>query len=102
MRRLSPAFANAASEMLIVRAFRHERAVTIRAAKSLSDLRLHDSKILQSMVGAAILRRAGPNRYFLDERVWASRRTVSTRTMLRVVVGVVLSVSAIAIYLAGR
>ena len=103
MRRLTPAFANAvSSELLIVRAFRQERAVTIRAAKSLRDLQLHNSQILQRMVGAAILRRAGPDRYFLDERVWAGRRTLSTRSVWRVVTAAVLLTSVVAAFLAGR
>ena len=103
MRRLSPALAAAASsERFIVNAFRQERAVTIKAAKSLRDLRLNDSKVLQGMVGAAILRKAGPERYFLDEQVWASRRTLSTRTASRIAVVVVLVISAVAVYLFGK
>ena len=65
----------AANEQQIVQIFRVARAVTLRTARSLSDLGLNNSRALQHLVTVAILRRAGPERYFLDETAWAGRRS---------------------------
>ena len=90
-----------ANERQIVRAFRGQRAVTLRTARSLSDLGLHNSQSLQRMVAAAVLRRAGPERYFLDETAWASRRTMSGRSVWRVGLTLLFAATMVAWYLAG-
>lgn len=102
MRRLSVGFAKtAANEQQIVRKFRGERAVTIKTAQSLRTLGLHNSQVLQHMVGSAIVRRAGPERYFLDEGVWAGRRSMSSRTLWRLTLAAAFGVAAISYYFVG-
>ena len=100
--RLSLSFVPAAGhESKIVHVFRGKRAVTVRAAKSLHELGLHNSQALQHMVGALIVRRAGPERYFLDEAVWASRRSMSGRSLWKVVLAMAFVVAAAAYYFIG-
>lgn len=90
----------ASNEQQIVRAFRSVRAVTLRTARSLSDLGLNNSQALQKMVTATILRRAGPERYFLDEAVWASRRSMSGRNAWRIGFALLIAAALGALYLA--
>jgi len=90
----------AANERQIIEAFRGLRAVNLKAARQLRELGLNDSKALRGMVAATIIRRAGPQRYFLDESVWAGRRGVAGSTAVRVaVVLAVLAAALTAFYL---
>ena len=89
---------DAANERQVVSVFRGARAVTIRAAKSLAELKLNNSQTLQRLVGLAVVRKAGPERYFLDEAVWATRNAMSGRTALRVAVVLVLAAAIAAAY----
>lgn len=100
--RISAALARtAAGELRVVSAFRKRRAVTLRAAKSLAELGLNNSPVLQTMVAETILRRAGPERYFLDEGVWAQRRSMSGKNLWRLVLGFGFGLAAIAYYFFG-
>lgn len=90
----------AANEQQIVHIFRVARAVTLRTARSLSDLGLNNSQALQHLVTTAILRRAGPERYFLDETVWASRRSMSGRNVWRIGLALLLAAALLAWYFA--
>jgi len=99
MRRSAAARALLASnERQIVDAFRARRAVSIRAAQPLRDLGLNDSQVLRGMVSAAILRSAGPGRYFLDESQWAGRRQLSGRTIYRGALGLAFALAVAAFY----
>lgn len=91
-----------AGEQEIVGIFRTKRAVTMATARSLRELGLNDSKALHNMVIATIIRRVGPDRYFLDEPTWAGRRQLGAGTMVRLLVvgGVILA--ALIIYFNGR
>jgi hypothetical protein len=91
----------AANERQVVSAFRTARAVSIRAARSLADLGLNNTQVFQSMVGAAIVRRAGPERFFLDEDVWARRRAMSGRNVWRLLLAATFAVAAAAYYFLG-
>jgi hypothetical protein len=74
----------AANERRIVGAFRSHRALTARMALPLRELGLHDSRTLRDMVLGLVLRRAGPERYFLDEAVWSARRHLDLRAVKRI------------------
>lgn len=91
----------AATERQIVKAFRAERAMSGPGARRLKDLGLKDSSALRGLVSLAVIRRAGPDRYFLDESLWTSRRHVEWSTVLRVGAVIVL-IAAAAIILIER
>jgi hypothetical protein len=98
--RLTAALALAASnERQIVDKFRAERAVAVPASRKLRDLGLNDSKALRQLVTDAVLRKACPDRYYLDEQVWANRRGLRGRTIARIAIALGLAVAAVAVYL---
>ena len=70
---------DADNQRQILAAFRAKRATSISAARRLNELGLNDSKTLRRMAVAAVLRKAGPDRYFLDEDVLAAHRNLSSR-----------------------
>lgn len=92
----------AANENKIVTAFRSARALSGASARRLRDLRLGQSRALRNLVSALIVRRAGADRYFLDEEVWALRRRLKGRTVARIAVAFALLAAASLIYLVGR
>jgi hypothetical protein len=85
----------AADQRQIVKAFRAARAMTGATARRLRDLGLNDSGPLRRMVLSTIIRRAGPERYFLDEAVWSSRRRLKGRTVLRIALALGVGVAAL-------
>ena len=92
----------AADERQIVNAFRRGHALTGPLARPLRDLGLNDSRTLRHMVVSTVIRRAGPHRYFLDEKVWAGRRQLRGRTVLRVMVVLAMVAAAAAVWAYGR
>ena len=86
----------------IADAFRDRRAVTGASAQPLLALGLMDSRALRRMVTDAVVRRAGPHRYYLDEGAWAGRRGMEWRNVLRTVVAVSLATMALALFLYSR
>ena len=93
---------SAADVQQIVDAFRARRAVSVAFAQPLRDLRLNDSRSLRQMVVATIIRRAGPERYYLDEEALASRRMIGGRAVVRVLVAVAIMALAATLFLYGR
>lgn len=57
----------------IVRAFRQKRAISGAAARRLRDLGIRDSEVFRQLITSAVVRKAGPERYFLHEPTWAAR-----------------------------
>jgi len=92
----------ARDERRIVGLFRAKGALTLGSAQGLRTLGLADSKALRTMVTDAVVRKAGPDRFFLDEAGWASRRRLNGRTMLRIAAAVGIALAAGALYLASR
>ena len=92
----------AANERQIVSAFRQQRALSGALARPLPELGLADSLTLRHMVLSTVIRRAGPHRYFLDEKIWAGRRQLRGRTILRAFLALVILAVATAIYAYGR
>ena len=92
----------ALNERHIVKAFRAERAITGSTARRLRDLGLGPSQTLRRMVASTILRKAGPERYFLDEDVWATRRQLPGRTIVRIAVALGCAAVAATLYLVTR
>ena len=92
----------ARQRLRIVGAFRAERALSGPSARKLRDLGLKDTRVLQDMITSAVIRKAGPERYFLDERVWASRHDWPVWQLALVVLGVVLLAAVGAVFLNGR
>ena len=78
-------------ERQIVKTFRAQSALSGPSAQRLRDLGLKDSPALRALVTSQVLRKAGPERFFLDENVWAARRHAPL-WYLMVVVGAVLVV----------
>lgn len=93
---------NAAQQKQIVEAFRAKQAVNADSSKRLRELGLGNSPALKRMVATLILRKAGPDRYFLDEQVWAGKRSLSGSTAIRIALVLGLAAVAAGIYLAGR
>lgn len=55
------------------------------------------------MVLAKVVRKAGPDRYFLDEQAWARRRQLKGSLVVRIAVALGLVVFAAVLYaVAGR
>jgi hypothetical protein len=88
-------------ELQIINAFRTERAVSGSSARRLRELGLKDSRVLQGLVKAAVIRKAGPERFFLDEELWASRRQPAWYLWLAVG-GVLLALGLGALYLTSQ
>lgn len=86
----------------VVGAFRAGRAVTGSSARRLADLRVNLSPTLRELINARIVRKAGADRYYLDEDLWARRRQVSGRTLLRVAIPAALALAAGALWVIGR
>lgn len=101
--RVSESLALAASNARkIVGAFRAAGALSGSRARHLADLRLNNSAALRELIQARVVRKAGTDRYFLDEAVWAERRRLAAGTMLRVAVPLVLALVAAVLYWGGR
>jgi hypothetical protein len=79
----------------MVKIFRRHWATSAPAARRLRDLGIKDSSVLQGLLASTVLRRAGPERYFLHEPTWAARNQMSWSTLARV--GVLLVVIAIGV-----
>ncbi len=92
----------AANERQIIRAFRAQHALDVPTARSLRELGLNDSRSLRTMVVSAVIRRVGPERYFLDERIWADRRQLRGATIARLLVALAIGVAGVALYFYGR
>jgi len=89
-------------EREIIAVFRQEHATSGPKAQPLRQLGLRDSRVLRSLITATVIRKAGPERYFLDETAWAARPqpTLDPRRVILFLVG--LAVVAIVIFLARR
>ncbi len=81
MSTLAPELLTLRFERQIVKAFRKQGALSGASAHRLRDLGLKDSDVLRHLVAATILRKAGPERYFLHEPTWAARGHMSWRTV---------------------
>lgn len=92
MSTIAPALLTARYERQIVKAFRSRGATSGPTAQRLRDLGLKDTDHLRVLVTATILRKAGPERFYLHEATWAARDHMSWRTvgLLAGAVGVVL------------
>lgn len=83
--------------------FRAKNATAGDTAQRLRELGLSDSVALRGMVLASVVRKAGADRYFLDEQAWARRRNLTGSLALRVGVALALVVLAAVLYaIAGR
>lgn len=82
----------------IVRVFRRHWATSAGAARRLRDMGLKNTDVLQGLVAATILRRAGPERYFLHESTWAARSHMSWHTVQRLGLLLTLIGAAVALY----
>ena len=97
MRLITSLALKTANQREIVDRFRSARAVTGATALPLRELRLNDSVPLRVMVAASLIRRAGPERYFLDEKAWASMRGLKGGTVLRLALGLLLAAAVVAL-----
>jgi hypothetical protein len=97
---LAPQLLAARYERQIVQAFRSRRAVSGPAARRLRDLGLKDTEVLRQMVRATIVRKAGPERYFLHEATWAAHGQLSWRVILLIAILTGLVAVSAAVYLA--
>ncbi len=91
MSTLAPALFTARVERDIVKAFRGRRAISGATAAKLRELGLKDTPVFRHLITATIVRKAGPDRFFLHEPTWAARSNVSWRTM-GIAAGVLITV----------
>ena len=89
-------------ELQIITAFRGANAVSGPGAQRLLKIGLNDTRVLRGMIASAIIRKAGPDRYFLDEGAWASRRHMTSRQLLIAALGMLVVLGAGALYLGSR
>lgn len=92
----------ASNERRVVNAFRAARALSGATARRLADLRLTSSAALRVLLTERVIRKAGAERYFLDESLWANRRRMSGLTMARVGIAAALAVGAGLVFWFGR
>lgn len=85
-------------EKEIVKVFRRHWATSAPAARKLRDLGLKDNAVLQGLLTATVLRRAGPERYFLHEPTWQARDHMSWATTGKVAI-VVVALVVLAVFL---
>jgi hypothetical protein len=81
MSTLAPVLLGARFERQIVKTFRTRGAVSGPSAQRLRDLGLKDTHLLRHLITATIVRKAGPERFFLHEATWAARDDMSWRTV---------------------
>ncbi len=91
----------ALNEHRVVKTFRAARALSGNTARRLADLRLTSSAALRVLLAERVIRKAGAERYFLDETLWANRRRMSGRAMARVGVAAALAAAASLVYWIG-
>ena len=89
-------------ELQIVSVFQAERAVSGPSAQRLRDLGLKDTRVLRALIESAVIRKAGPERYFLDEGVWAALRPVSGWQVWLGVAAVLLALVLGGLYLSAQ
>jgi hypothetical protein len=89
-------------ELQIITAFRAAKALSGSNAQRLLKMGLKDTRVLRGMVAASVIRKAGPDRYFLDEAVWASRRHMTSKQLLLAALGTLVLLGAGALYLGSR
>jgi len=92
----------ALNERKVVTIFRAARALSGTTARRLADLRLTSSAALRVLLAERVIRKAGAERYFLDESLWANRRRMSGRAMARVGIAALLVVAAGLVFLLFR
>ena len=102
MSTLAPRLLTARFERQIVKVFRSQRAVSGPAALRLRDLGLKDSEVLRHLVATTIVRKAGPERYFLHEPTWAARGHMSWRAVGVMALGTALAFLSAIAYLVTR
>jgi hypothetical protein len=86
----------------IIGAFRAERALSGPSARRLRELGLKDTEVFRELIGLAVIRKAGPERYFLDEEVWAARGHWPVWRLILVVLAVFLVIGLGAVFLNTR
>lgn len=86
----------------VVSAFRAAGALSGGRALHLTELRLNNSAALRELIQAKVIRKAGADRYYLDEAIWAQRRRLAVGTILRFGVPLVLALLAAVLYWGGR
>lgn len=88
-------------EREIVATFRRHRALSGGAALRLRDLGLVGNPVLKGMMTRYVIRRAGPERYFLHEPSWTAE-SQAMPWLSRVAIAIIVAGVALAIYLANR
>jgi len=78
----------------LVALFRQAKAVSAETAQPLSRLGASDDVALKRLRRRAVVREAGPDRFYLDEPSWAAV-TMLRRRMTLVVFGLALAILAI-------
>jgi len=89
-------------EHQVVAAFREKRATSGPTARKLRELGLNDSRVLRALITAEIIRKAGPERYFLNEVAWTARPQPKIPVRTVVIVALVLTIIIAVAFLAQR
>jgi hypothetical protein len=102
MSTIAPSLLTARYERQVVKAFRARKAISGPSAQRLRDLGLKDTQHLRRMVSETVLRKAGPERFYLHEPTWASRDHMSWQTVRRLAAATGVVLLVLAIYLWSR
>jgi hypothetical protein len=89
-------------ERRIVAIFRQKGATSGPTAQRLQQLGLNDGRILRGLIATSIIRKAGPERYFLNEQAWNTRPRSAVSPRAVGIAGLLLVVLIITIYLLQR
>jgi hypothetical protein len=85
-------------QLQIIKAFRSERALSGQSARKLRELGVKDTEAFRGLIDTFVIRKAGPERFFLDEKVWVSQRK-SPKWLIPGVIVALLVITALGLYL---
>jgi hypothetical protein len=82
-------------ERQVVRRFREGGATSTAAARTLDELHVQHGSSLRRLRRRAVIREAGPERFYLDEEVWQALESLRRRVSIAVLCLIVLFIVAV-------
>lgn len=86
----------------IIKTFRKAGAKSGTTARKLRELGLVGNPVLKGLVDRNVIRRAGPERYFLDETAWQSEKGMSNTSFVRVAIAIIAIGAGLVVFLSTR
>jgi hypothetical protein len=99
---MAPDRLSARAEREIVATFRRYGAISGSSARKLRELGVVGSPVLKAMVTRTIIRRAGPERFFLHEDTLRAQNAMSNIALARLGVAIIVVGIALVVYLSTR